>query len=139
MLHVLSAFATEARIVLGQERVSHKSHEITAIPKMLKWLDVKGHIITIDAMGCQVKIANHILQKNGEYIFSLKGNQSHLAEDVTSYFADHDRTKQLTSHVEYDKGHGRVETRECWVGTDVAWLQHRHPQWASIRRAYSNP
>ena len=133
MLHVLSAFATEARIVLGQEKVSHKSNEITAIPKMLKWLDVKGHIMTIDAMGCQVKIANHILHKGGDYIFSLKGNQSHLAEDVTAYFADHELTKNLASHVEYDKGHGRVETRECWVVDDVEWLQHRHPRWASIR------
>ena len=100
---------------------------------MLKWLDVKGHIMTIDAMGCQVKIANHILQKDGDYILSLKGNQSHLAEDVTSYFSDHDMTKQLTSHVEYDKGNGRVETRECQVGADIAWLHHRHPKWASIR------
>jgi len=133
MLHVISAFATEARLVLGQEKVSHKSNEITAIPKMLKWLDVKGHIITIDAMGCQVKIANHILHKGGEYIFSLKGNQSHLSEDVTAYFADHDLTKTLVSHVEYDKGHGRVETRECWVVDDVEWVQQRHPKWASIR------
>ncbi len=133
MLHVLSAFATEARIVLGQEKVSQKSNEITAIPLMLKWLDVKGHIITIDAMGCQFKIANQILQKDGDYIFSLKGNQSHLAEDVTSYFADHEMTRHLTSHVDYDKGHGRVETRECWVGADVEWLRQRHPKWASIR------
>lgn len=133
MLHVISAFATEARIVLGQEKVSHKSNEITAIPLMLKWLDVHGHIITIDAMGCQVKIAKQIIHKGGDYIFSLKGNQSHLSEDVSTYFADHDLTKNLASHVEYDKGHGRVETRECWVGHDVEWLHHRHPRWASIR------
>jgi predicted transposase YbfD/YdcC len=133
MLHVLSAFATEARLVLGQEKVAQKSNEITAIPLLLQWLDVHGHIITIDAMGCQVKIAKQILQKGGDYIFSLKGNQSHLSEDVTAYFADHDLTKNLASHVEYDKGHGRVETRECWVGHDVEWLQHRHPKWASIR------
>ncbi len=133
MLHVLSAFATEARIVLGQEKVSQKSNEITAIPKVLKWLDVKGHIITIDAMGCQVKIANQILHKGGDYIFSLKGNQSHLSEDVITYFADPALAQPLASHVEYDKGHGRIETRECWVGNDVEWLHHRHPKWASIR------
>ena len=75
MLHMVSAFASEARIVLGQEKVSDKSNEITAIPKMLEWLDVKGHIVTIDAMGCQYAIANQITRKEGDYIFSLKGNQ----------------------------------------------------------------
>jgi predicted transposase YbfD/YdcC len=75
MLHVVSAFATEARIVLGQEKVFEKSNEITAIPKLLDLFDVQGHIITIDAMGCQYKIANKIIDRKGDYIFSLKGNQ----------------------------------------------------------------
>jgi len=88
MLHMISAFCTEARIVLGQEKVSDKSNEITAIPKMLDWLDVKGHIITIDAMGCQYAIANQILKKDGDYIFSLKGNQGTLSDDVRLYFED---------------------------------------------------
>ena len=132
MLHVISAFATEARIVLGQEKVSQKSNEITAIPKMLKWLDVKGHIITIDAMGCQIKIANQIIKKGGDYIFSLKGNQSNLSEDVTTYFDDKN-ADNITSHIDYDKGHGRIETRECWVVDDVEWLRKRHSKWSSIR------
>ena len=80
MLHVISAFATDVRIVLGQEKVSEKSNEITAIPKMLEWLDVKGHIVTIDAMGCQYGIANRIRDKQGDYIFSLKGNQGTLLD-----------------------------------------------------------
>ena len=133
MLHVISAFATEARIVLGQEKVSKKSNEITAIPEMLKWLDVKGHIITIDAMGCQFKIANQIIQKGGDYIFSLKGNQSKLSEDVTAYFETKGDANTIANHVDHDKGHGREETRECWVVDDVEWLRKKHPKWPSIR------
>ncbi len=133
MLHVISAFATETRIVLGQERVSQKSNEITAIPEMLKWLDVKGHIITIDAMGCQFKIANQIRKKGGDYIFSLKGNQSNLSDDVTTHFGAKNIANNITSHVDYDKGHGREETRECWVIDDVEWLRKKHPKWSTIK------
>jgi predicted transposase YbfD/YdcC len=133
MLHVISAFATEARIVLGQEKVLEKSNEITAIPFMLKWLDVKDHIITIDAMGCQFAIANQILKKGGDYIFSLKGNQGNLSEDVRTYLDDKDMDKNTASHTDHDKGHGRIETRRCWVIDDVEWLKKRHPKWSSIR------
>ena len=133
MLHVISAFATEARIVLGQEKVSKKSNEITAIPEMLKWLDVKGHIVTIDAMGCQFKIANQIIKKGGDYIFSLKGNQSKLSEDVTAYFETKGDANTIANHVDHDKGHGREETRECWVVDDVEWLRKKHSNWPSIR------
>jgi predicted transposase YbfD/YdcC len=133
MLHVISAFATEARMVLGQEKVSEKSNEITAIPILLTWLDVKGHIVTIDAMGCQFTIANQIIEKGGNYIFSLKGNQGNLSEDVVTYFDDKESVHTMASHVDYDKGHGRIETRECWVVDDVEWLKKRHPKWSSIR------
>ena len=119
--------------VLRQEKVSKKSNEITAIPEMLKWLDVKGHIITIDAMGCQFKIANQIIQKGGDYIFSLKGNQSKLSEDVTAYFETKGDANNIANHVDHDKGHGREETRECWVVDDVEWLRKKHPKWTSIR------
>ena len=132
MLHMISAFCTEARIVLGQEKVLDKSNEITAIPKMLDWLDVKGHIITIDAMGCQYAIANQILKKEGDYIFSLKGNQGTLSSDVQLYFEEKSLPKQK-SHVEYDKGHGRIESRECWVTTDIKWLTDLHPHWSTIK------
>lgn len=81
-----SFFATDARIVLGQEKVTDKSNEIIAIPQLLKLLDIKGHIITIDAMGCQYQIANQIITQEGDYILALKGNQSTLSSDVKSYF-----------------------------------------------------
>ena len=132
MLHIISAFATEARIVLGQEKVSEKSNEITAIPKMLDWLDVKGHIVTIDAMGCQYEIANQIIKKEGDYIFALKGNQSSLAEDVRLYFED-TAFEKSNNFTDYDKDHGRIETRECRVVTGVDWLRKLHPHWSTIK------
>ena len=132
MLHMVSAFATAARVVLGQEKVSDKSNEITAIPKLLELLDVKEHIVTIDAMGCQYAIADKIIAKEGDYIFSLKGNQGNLSEDVDFYFNSKIPAKSLSSCIEYDKGHGRLETRECFVCDDVQWLRDRHPHWKTI-------
>jgi predicted transposase YbfD/YdcC len=133
MLHMVSAFASAARIVLGQEKVSDKSNEITAIPKLLELLDVKGHIVTIDAMGCQYTIADKIVGKGGDYIFSLKGNQGTLSEDVRLYFNSKISAKNLVSSIDYDKGHGRLETRECFVCHDAKWLRERHPQWGTIQ------
>ena len=80
--------ATEARIVLAQVKISEKSNEITAIPKLLQWLDIEGCIVTIDAMGCQFVIDDMIKDKEGVYIFSPKGNQGNLADDVTMYMKD---------------------------------------------------
>lgn len=132
MLHMVSAFATEARIILGQEKVVDRSNEITAIPKLLHWLDIKDHIITIDAMGCQYALADLIVSKGGDYIFSLKGNQGSLSSDAQLYFEDADIPKPQ-SYTSYDKGHGRIETRECWVVTDVEWLKKLHPKWGTIK------
>ncbi|MBY0501035.1 MAG: ISAs1 family transposase [Alphaproteobacteria bacterium] len=134
MLHMVSAYATEARLVLAQEKVSEKSNEIAAIPKLLEWLDLRGITVTIDAMGCQYAIANQIIQKEGNYIFSLKGNQGTLCEDVTLYLSDNELKthNNIRSFKDYDKGHGRLEIRQCWVTHDVAWLRERHSHWNSI-------
>ena len=113
MLHMISAFATEARLVLGQEKVDEKSNEISAIPKLLDWLDIRGSTVTIDAMGCQYKIADKIIERGGNYIFSLKGNQGTLSEDVSLYFEDKDFLSNSSYHQDCDKGHGRIETRKC--------------------------
>ena len=130
MLHVVSAFASEARIVLAQEKVSNKSNEITAIPVLLDLLDIKGHIVTIDAMGCQYAIADKIVGKEGDYIFSLKGNQGSLSEDVELFLNTNNTCCTAT---DYDKGHGRLETRICSVSNDVEWLHKRHKNWSTIQ------
>lgn len=133
MLHMVSAFAADARVVLGQQKTDCKSNEITAIPMLLELLDIKGHIITIDAMGCQHTIAKKILDKESDYIFSLKGNQGNLCQDVTLFFEDQLLTKNLPNTIQHDKGHGRLESRECFVCSDVQWLRERHPNWSSIQ------
>jgi predicted transposase YbfD/YdcC len=133
MLHMVSAYATEARLVLAQEKVSEKSNEITAIPKLIEWLDIKGNIITIDAMGCQFEIGELILKKEGHYIFSLKGNQGNFFDDIQLFLNDPKQIARFEQYEDYDKGHGRIETRTCWVCHDVAWLQEAHPRWKSIK------
>jgi predicted transposase YbfD/YdcC len=132
MLHMISAYATDARLVLAQEKVEEKSNEITAIPTLLKWLDLRGSTVTIDAMGCQHTIASQILANQGQYIFALKGNQGSLHEDIKTYFTDTISQKHAEAYKDYDKGHGRIESRSCFVEKDVAWLIKRHPQWNSI-------
>lgn len=132
MLHMVNVLATESLLVLGQEKVDEKSNEITALPKILEWLDVKGHIVTIDAMGCQYEIANKILEKEGNYIFSLKGNQGNLCDDVTLYFQK-ESMQNATPLIDYNKDHGRIETRKCWVETDVKWLRDLNKNWTSIQ------
>jgi predicted transposase YbfD/YdcC len=134
MLHTLSAYATESRLVLGQEKVSDKSNEITAIPQLLDWLDIKGSIVTIDAMGCQHKIANKILEQQSNYIFCLKGNQGTLHEDIKLYFSDQELLKKNAKYYnDYDKAHGRIEHRKCSVVSDVDWLKKGHAEWKSIK------
>lgn len=133
MLHMISAYATEARLVLAQEKVTEKSNEITAIPALLQWLDLKGNIVTIDAMGCQYGIADSIVNKEGDYIFSLKGNQGNLNDDVKTFMGDKVVISALNPEIHYDKGHGRIETRTCWVSQDVSWLHELHEHWKSIQ------
>lgn len=132
MLHMVSAYATQARLVLAQEKVADKSNEITAIPNLLGWLDLKGSTVTIDAMGCQYEIADKIVEKQGQYIFSLKGNQGNLHDDVKTYFNDEQVLKNIKPHKDYDKGHGRIESRSCWATHEVSWLRERHPHWKTI-------
>ena len=131
-LHLVSAFASEARIVLGQVATDEKSNEITAIPKLLELLDLKGSLVTIDAMGCQHKIADKITTEGGDYLLALKGNQGALNDDVRAYFEHSSATMSQETYEEYDKGHGRVETRKCTVITELGWLKSEHPNWDTI-------
>lgn len=125
-IHMVSAWATENNLVLAQVKVDEKSNEITAIPKLLAVLDLKGCIITIDAMGTQKKIAETIIAKEADYILSLKGNQGNICEDVQQLFnwalknnfenIDHESWKTI------EKGHGRIEIRHYWLMSEVKYL-----------------
>ncbi len=123
-LHVVSAFASECRLVLGQLACEDKSNEITAIPKLLEMLELEGCIVTIDAMGTQVEIAEKIREKKADYILSLKANQPSLYEDVRLFFeaTPSDMEKAIQRAVQHSQGHGRVERRECLVCEDIDWL-----------------
>lgn len=118
-IHMVSAWATTNRLVLGQQKVDEKSNEITAIPELLRALDLQGCIVTIDAMGCQTAIADLIIEGEGDYLLSLKGNQSNLHDDVVLLFDDL-VTSDFTAYpydyaVTVDKNHGRIEKRRCWT------------------------
>lgn len=127
-IHIVSAFATDLQLTLGQEKVSEKSNEITAIPKLLKLLDIAGTIITIDAMGCQKDIAKQIRDKEADYILALKGNHGNLNDDVRLFLESEVKKKnnEITSvFEEVDKGHGRLEKRTCYVTDKIDWLEER--------------
>ena len=129
-IHMVSAWAQCNSLVLGQVKVDDKSNEITAIPKLLSRLDIAGTVITIDAMGCQKKIAQQIVQQDGDYVLSLKGNQGKLHEDVATYF-----TSSLSPEaaiVTVDGGHGRIETRVIRVADEITWLKERHA-WVGLQ------
>lgn len=135
-IHMVSAFATGARLVLAQQAVDEKSNEITAIPKLLNLLDLKGQIITIDAMGTQKAIAKQIIENEGDYILALKGNQGTLNENVRLFLETELKKPSSTviedRHEETDKGHGRIEMRTCYVSSQIDWL-HQKDQWAGLK------
>lgn len=121
-IHMVSAWATQNQLVLGQVKVDDKSNEITAIPELLRRLDIAGCLITIDAMGCQVDIADLIIEQDGDYLLSLKGNQNNLHEDVILLFDDLEESGYSAYVYDYaktvEKGHGRIEVRHCWTISD---------------------
>jgi predicted transposase YbfD/YdcC len=126
--HVVSAWVSENQITLGEIVVDEKSNEITAIPKLLDVIDVSGATVTIDAMGCQTDIAKKIIEKEADYCLALKGNQPNLHEDVRLYFAHLPAGQSASTR---EKGHGRIETREYFLETDIAWL-HQKPDWVGL-------
>jgi predicted transposase YbfD/YdcC len=133
-LHIISAFATELGISMGQTSVDDKSNEITAIPNLLDMLYLEGCIVTLDAMGCQKEIQKKIIEKKADYCLALKKNQPQLHEDISLFMSDE---KNFNAAFEQDqtieKDHGRVEIRRCTVSHQVDWLHERHPAWSSIR------
>jgi predicted transposase YbfD/YdcC len=132
-LHLLSAYACEAGLLIGQRAVDDKSNEITAIPDLLEMLAIKGAIISIDAIGTQKAIATQIVDREADYVLALKGNQSTLHEDVKQFFEDVELAKTCATHKTTDGGHGRIEERECRATDDIDWLKERHPEWKNLR------
>jgi predicted transposase YbfD/YdcC len=140
-LHTLSAYATTAKLVLAQRSVPEKTNEITAIPELLDDLaeagQLKGALVTIDAMGCQVEIADKIVAHNADYLLALKGNQPTLEADVADYFRTAPK-QELLGKTTVEKGHGRIETRTYTASGNVDWIVPEksypgQPRFANIR------
>lgn len=138
-IHIVSAWATANHLVLGQQKVNDKSNEITAIPELLRLLEINGCIVTIDAMGCQTEIAEQIIDQGADYLLMVKGNQPHLLEDMAFFFklAEQDEFRKVdhTYARTVNKGHGRIETRRCWVISGEENLQFLRDlgQWKHLR------
>ena len=138
-IYMVSAWATENQLVLGQTKVADKSNEITAIPELLQLLDITGCIVTIDAIGTQTKIAETIVTGGGDYLLAVKENQGHLFEDIQCLFevdVAHGIDKAQHSYAQtVNKGHGRLEIRECWATEKEEYLAlvRKHQNWKGLR------
>jgi predicted transposase YbfD/YdcC len=134
-IHMVSAWANRNRLVLGQVKVDDKSNEITAIPQLLKMLDLTGATVTIDAMGCQKEIAKVITEQGADDVLALKKNHRTLYDDVT-LFLDDARAKAFTEidhayHETVDGDHGRLEIRKYWITSEIDWLGAK-ASWANL-------
>jgi predicted transposase YbfD/YdcC len=123
LIYMVSAWATEARLVLGQRKVDEKSNEITAIPKLLSLLALEGAIVTIDAIGCQTAIAEQIVAQGGDYVLPIKGNQGNLQKDVVDWFEraqeKHFNGEHYDLYETQGAEHGRQDVRRYWVLTEI--------------------
>src|SRR5713101_9807558 len=135
-IHMVSAWAAQNRVVLGQLKTEEKSNEITAIPELLKVLDVQGCLVTIDAMGCQKAIAQQIVEQDADYVLALKQNQGTLYEAVAQRFRTARNTSSEGAALQYseteEEQHGRVEIRRHWTMTAPEGLAQKDA-WAKLR------
>lgn len=134
--HIVTAFAAENDIILGQLRTAEKSNEITAIPELLEVLALKGCIVTTDGMGCQKAIAKKIRERKGDYVLGLKGNQGSLHAEAINFFDQVIDVGPEEAGCSYarsiEKAHGRIEEREVWITSDLEWLDAAKT-WVDLR------
>jgi predicted transposase YbfD/YdcC len=136
-IYMVSAWASANGLVLGQQKVDDKSNEITAIPQLLDRLEVAGCIVTVDAIGCQVKVVAKIIEKQADYVLPVKENQGKLYETLRLLFDDPVEIKRVRCdyHKTMDKGHGRIEVRECWTTSHGEYLRYiaSQAQWPGLQ------
>ena len=134
-LNVVSAWVSQQSVVLGQIKCEEKSNEITAIPELIKILNLKDCVVTIDAMGCQKDIIKEIAEKEADYVIALKGNQGTLHQEVKQYldWAQHQNFQGISHDTctTLEKDHGRIEERKCWVTEDIEWLEQKE-EWKKL-------
>jgi len=138
-IHMVNAWATHNGIALGQWKTDAKSNEITAIPPLLRQLNVAGCIVTVDAMGAQTQIAQAIRDEKADYVLRVKDNQGHLHQDIQDWFAHADNVpfaERQSSYAEtINKGHGRIEIRRCWAISDPRAFEYlrQYEDWADLQ------
>jgi len=130
-VHMVSAWANQNNLVLGQVKVDEKSNEITAIPELLDTLLIEGNIITIDAMGTQTNIANKIIENGADYILAVKENQEQLLEEIQDEFRF---SKNIEISTDVDYGHGRIETRKCSVISEFQFIENIDNKWNNLNQ-----
>lgn len=135
-IHMVSMWACEAGVTLGQVQVDEKSNEITAIPKLLEMIDIKGAIISIDAMGTQTAISKKIIEEGGDYVLALKGNQSNLHDEILNYFNQAEAIDfegiEHTSYHTVENSHGREEKRQVYATSELDWLPQKD-EWEGLQ------
>ena len=135
-IHMVSAWANENSLVLGQTKTDDKSNEITAIPELLKSLELKGCLVTVDAIGCQKKIAEAIVEQEADYLLAVKDNQPSLHQAIQNYFLDANEANFEGYNIDYsetiNRGHGRIEQRRCWVGYDAQNIIDDAQNWKNL-------
>ena len=136
-ISLVTAFAAENQLVLGQQAVDGKSNEITAIPELIRMLYLKGKIVTIDAMGTQTAIAEQIIAKGGDYLLAVKGNQKNLLDEMEFIFQIEQMQKFKEAQFDYaetiEKGHGRIETRKCWILSGEDYVGELSKKWLGLK------
>lgn len=130
-IHMINAYASTNQMVLGQLKTNEKSNEITAIPKLIQMLDLRGALVTIDAMACQTNIAKAIVQQGGDYLLAVKGNQERLAKAVRAAFSSHRQAGVDMDQWQTEKHHGRVESRTCHV-LSAEQLEGNFSSWTGL-------
>ncbi len=134
--HIVSAWSREDGYCLGQKAVEEKSNEITAIPKVLESIEIKGQVVTIDAMGTQTAIAETIRKRRADYVLAVKGNQGNLETDIRQYFEDQQICEELKKGSGYkkttEKAHGQIEIREYYQTEETAWM-YQKKQWKGLK------
>ena len=131
-LHLVHAWASENHLLLGEIKTDAKSNEITAIPELLKLLDLQGAIVTVDAMGTQKEIVGEIVDKGGDYVVALKGNHGVFHGEVEQYWEDSQLRKEADRYETTEKGHGRLEQRRHWSTEDLSWFADK-AKWPGLR------
>ncbi|MCR2048214.1 ISAs1 family transposase [Acetatifactor muris] len=134
--HIVSAWSREEGYCLGQKAVEEKSNEITAIPKVLESIEIKGQVVTIDAIGTQTGIVETIRKRKADYVLAVKGNQGNLETDIREYFEEAQKCAELKKGKGYkkttEKAHGQIEIREYYQTEDIGWM-YRKKEWKGLK------